>query len=181
MKQFKAGDNDLVIRRFNAETDSITELTGLLHRAYKRLADMGLNFVATYQTDEETKNRITKGECFVITLNDTIIGTVTLYKDKKKSQCEWYRNDGVSYFGQFAVEPELQNLGIGSKLMEFTENYAEGLGLTEIALDTSEKAQHLIDYYDKRGYRFVQHHQWDVVNYRSVVLSKKLSSRGSDS
>ena len=175
MEKFRSGDNEIVIRRFNEETDSIPELTELLHRAYKRLADMGLNFVATYQSDVETKKRITRGECFVVTLNDTIIGTVALYKDKKTSQCEWYRKDGVCYFGQFAVEPEYQNLGIGSKLMQFTEEHAAKSGLTEIALDTSEKAQHLIDYYVKRGYRFVQYQQWDVVNYRSVVLSKKLN------
>lgn len=174
MEEFRSGENTFVIRKFNEETDSIPELTALLHRAYKRLADMGLNFVATYQSDEQTLKRIIKGECFVVTLKDTVIGTVALYKVKKKSQCEWYNRDGVCYFGQFAVEPEYQNLGIGSKLMQFTEDYAANSGYTEIALDTSDKAHHLIDYYNKRGYRFIQHHRWDVVNYRSVVLSKKL-------
>lgn len=174
MERFNVGNKDFQIRRFDEEKDSVTELTGLLHRAYKRLADMGLNFVATYQGDEETKKRISKGECFVTTLNDTVIGTVTLYKDRRKSSCKWYANDGVSYFGQFAVEPEYQNLGIGSRIMEFIEAYAKESGLRELALDTSEKAQHLIDYYDKRGYRFIQHHEWDRVNYRSVVMSKTL-------
>jgi hypothetical protein len=48
------------------------------------------------------------------------------------------------------------------------------LGFSEIALDTSERAHHLIQMYEKRGYRFVEYFQWEVTNYRSVVLSKKL-------
>ncbi|TPW03380.1 MAG: hypothetical protein FD129_3057, partial [bacterium] len=40
-----------ILRPFGAN-DSISELTGLLHRAYARLAAMGLKFVATWQTDD---------------------------------------------------------------------------------------------------------------------------------
>ena len=29
--------------------------------------------------------------------------------------------------------------------------------------------------YTKRGYRFIEYSQWDIVNYRSVILSKRLS------
>ena len=49
-------------------------------------------------------------------------------------------------------------------------------GFKEIALDTCEDAESLISYYEKRGYRFVEHVQWDpkIVNYRSVVMSKSL-------
>lgn len=93
---------------------------------------------------------------------------------KEEDTPEWYLKDFVSYFGKFAVLPEYQNKGIGGKLMDFVENYAASKGKTELALDTSEKALHLIKYYEKRGYRFIQNHQWDVTNYRSVVMSKKL-------
>lgn len=174
MEKFSIDGNVYVIRKFDESADSINDITDLLHRAYKRLADMGLNFVATYQDAEETRTRLIKGEGFVLYSGEKLTGTITLYKERKKSQCQWYREEGVSYFGQFAVEPGLQNNGIGSRLMEFIEDYAAKSGLKEIALDTSEKAQHLIDYYTKRGYRFVQFHQWDRVNYRSVVMSKKL-------
>jgi len=135
---------------------------------------MGLRFMATHQDDEVTKKRLIKGESFVAEHNNKIIGCITLYKSKGKSLCSWYNNEGVSYFGQFAVEPELQQKGIGSKIMDFIEDYAHGKNAAEISLDTSEHAKHLIDYYTKRGYRFIQHHKWEEVNYRSVVMSKKL-------
>ena len=37
--------------------DSIPELTRLLHRAYARLAAMGLRYMATHQSDEVTRER----------------------------------------------------------------------------------------------------------------------------
>ena len=166
------------IVRFN-EKDSIEELTSLLHASYKRLADMGLKFVATYQTAEYTKNFIKNGECFIIKNDEgRIIATVMYYNSafmKEEDTPEWYLKDDVAYFGKFAVHPDFQCKGIGGEMMDYVEDYAKSKGKTELVLDTSEKALHLIEYYKKRGYRFIQYHQWDVTNYRSVIMSKKLS------
>ena len=134
---------------------------------------MGLNFMATHQPDKVTKKRVEKGESFVIEHEGKLIAAVSLYKSHK-SKCEWYNNEGVSYFGQFAVVPDFQNLVIGSVMMEFLESYAKEKRVKELSLDTSDKALHLLEYYKKRGYRFIQYHKWDEVNYRSIVLSKKL-------
>ncbi|MBN8569212.1 MAG: GNAT family N-acetyltransferase [Ignavibacteria bacterium] len=162
------------------ENDPVEELTDLLHASYKRLADMGLKFVATYQTAEYTKNFIKNGECFVIkNEEDKIIATVMYYNSafmKEEDTPEWYLKDEVAYFGKFAVHPDLQCKGIGGKMMDFLEEYAKSKSKTELALDTSEKALHLIEYYEKKGYRFIHHHQWDVTNYRSVIMSKKLTA-----
>ena len=38
-------------------------------------------------------------------------------------------------------------------------------------------ASHLIRFYDRRGYRHIGHAQWAHANYRSVLLSKSLSTR----
>mgnify|MGYP001350260160 CR=1 FL=1 len=168
----------MVIVRFT-EHDSIEELTSLLHLSYKRLADMGLKFVATYQTAEYTKNFIKNGVCFVSKNdNDKIIATVMYYNStfhEEEIDPAWYKNDFVAYFGKFAVHTDYQCQGIGGIMMDFVENYAKSKGKTELALDTSEKAVHLIKYYEKRGYRFIQNHQWSVTNYRSVIMSKTLT------
>jgi hypothetical protein len=42
-------------------------------------------------------------------------------------------------------------------------------------LNTSEHAEGLIAMYIRKGFRFVEHVQWDEVNCRSVVLAKTLS------
>lgn len=45
-------------------------------------------------------------------------------------------------------------------------------GINEIALDTAEPATHLVDWYTRRGYRFVQFVQWRDKTYRSKIMSK---------
>lgn len=161
------------IRPF-AETDSVAELTSLLHRSYKRLADMGLRFVATYQDEGHTKELVEKGECFVAVSEGKIIGTILVYDKDNDEYPEFYKRDDVAVFGKFAVEPMYQNCGVGEKLMEHIEQYAISKGMKELALDTSDEAKHLIDYYKKRGFRFIRYHKWGSTNYRSMIMSKKI-------
>jgi GNAT superfamily N-acetyltransferase len=164
----------LTIRRLRQD-DSITELTELLHRAYKALADMGFRFVASYQDEEETRKRAAKGECWLVLDGERIIGTITYYSPSSCDGNEWYDRDDVAVFGQFAVEPELQKQGIGGMLIGKAEERAREDGAAEIALDTSEGAHHLIAYYGNKGYRHVGYTQWRATNYRSVLMSKRIS------
>jgi predicted N-acetyltransferase YhbS len=163
---------DITIRPFS-KTDSISELTSLLHRAYKRLADMGLYFVATYISEEDMQGFIDRGECFVAVSGEKIIGTILLYPMDKNTP-EIYQRDDLVVFGKFAVEPEYQCKGIGGMLMDFIEKYVKEKGIKELALDTAEQAQHLIDYYSKRGFKQVDYYKWRTTNYRSVVMTKRL-------
>jgi GNAT superfamily N-acetyltransferase len=160
------------IRPF-AETDSVPDLTSLLHRSYKRLADMGLRFVATYISEKDTRYFIDNGECFVAELGGKIIGTILIYP-KGKTIPEFYKRDDVAVFGKFAVDPLYQNKGVGAMLMDYIENHVKSKGIKELALDTAEQAVHLIEYYKKRGFRFVGYQKWPVTNYRSVIMSKTL-------
>jgi ribosomal protein S18 acetylase RimI-like enzyme len=175
-----AAGAEILIRPI-AESDSIIEMTGLLHRSYKVLADMGFRYFASHQTPEQTEDRIRSGECFVGTSNGAIVATVTFYAPPCKSRALWYERPDVGHFGQFAVEPALQRSGIGSRLMDHVETIARERGLAELACDTAEGAAHLVSYYSGRGYRFIDHVQWDVTNYRSVVMSKRLGEAGSGS
>lgn len=102
------------------------------------------------------------------------MGTVTLYSEDTESSCEYYRKKGVFSFGQFAIQPQFQGRGFGSSMMEMLEESAKKRGALELALDTSEYADNLIQMYSKRGYRQVAFTKWDVTNYRSVILSKTL-------
>lgn len=159
-----------------SDADSIPELTALLHRAYSHLAAMGLNFVATNQADMITQERIENGECFLAELNGRVVGTCTFYPIGHNDGNEWYERDDVATLGQFAVEPELQGMGIGSKLLDMVERRALESGAAYIALDTAEPAEHLIQLYVKRGYRFVQYCQWESATYRSVILTKETNA-----
>jgi GNAT superfamily N-acetyltransferase len=157
-----------------AESDSLEELTGLLHRAYKKQADRGLRFLASHQDVSVTKQRIEEGECYVGILKNKIVATITYSRHPHKDACEWDRQPHVATYGQFAVEPELQNTGIGNKLMLLMEDLAKRDRVRELSVNTSEQAEDLISFYKKRGYREVGQVKWPVVNYRSVILSKAL-------
>lgn len=174
MKKFTLNNTKFTIRLFDESRDSVEELTELLHRAYKRLADMGLNFIATFQSVEYTRNYFKKGECYILESNNKLLGTVFYYTSMWDDAPEIFKMSDSVLIGKFAVEPELQNKGLGSKLMDFVEEHANKNNKKRVVLDTSEKALHLIDYYNKRGYKYVHHWQWPDVNYKSVILSKDL-------
>jgi GNAT superfamily N-acetyltransferase len=154
--------------------DPIHDLTLLLNRAYKRLADMGLKYVATWQGDDITLRRIKEAECWLGFLDGALVAAVSLRGPTKGKGSEWYSRPDVATFNQFAVKPELQGQGIGSKLLDHIEKRAEELGAAELALDTAEPAVHLIEFYEKRGYRSIEKVDWDVTNYVSVIMSKTL-------
>jgi GNAT superfamily N-acetyltransferase len=168
---------DIQIRPISPD-DSLEELTDLLHRAYASLANLGMRFFASYQTVDDTRDRIAGGHCLIASRDGRMIGTITWYRTFDHERPLWYRRDDVAFFGQFAVEPELQGLGIGNRLLHLAEEAAAEMGFREMALDTSERAIHLIDYYARHGYRFVEHVQWRSTNYRSVVMSKPIAEDG---
>ncbi|MCB2155328.1 2,3,4,5-tetrahydropyridine-2,6-dicarboxylate N-succinyltransferase [bacterium] len=162
------------------ERDSIDELTNLLHDAYRVLAEMGFRYVATWQGPDITRKRIAKGKCFVATHDDRLIGTVLLSYPPKNQPCDWYRRSDVALFQQFAVAPDMQGTGIGSQLLGFVESRARELGARHLACDTSEGATHLIRYYERRGFRIVDTCDWEATNYKSVILSKPLTTQTGD-
>jgi predicted N-acetyltransferase YhbS len=132
--------------------------------------------MATHQSDAVTRERLDQGECFVALADRTIVGTI-LFKDTTQTRgCPWYDRSEVACLAQFAVAPTLQAKGLGRQLINLVERHAEAAGAREIALDTAEPAKHLVGWYSRLGYRFVEHAQWTHTNYRSVILSKALSS-----
>lgn len=175
MNTFTINNIKYTIRPFIESSDSAEELTELLHRAYKRLADMGLNFIATFQSVEYTRSYFRKGQCFVLTSGEKIEGTIFYQTVMWDDAPEIYKDQDSVLVGKFAVEPSLQKLGLGEKLMDFVECYAAKNGKKRVVLDTSEKALHLIEYYTRRRYKFIENWQWPDVNYRSVIMSKELT------
>lgn len=169
-------DEQLRYVRFDASIhqDLVEPLTRILHAAYAPLAERGMRFLATHQAPSKTLERLLEGESYLAFLAEDLIGTVTLYREKLASTCDYYRRSGVFSFGQFAVDRSLQGRGFGSAMMTFIENRAKDLGAAELALDTSEHAEHLIRLYSKRGYRIVGEAQWELTNYKSVIMSKTL-------
>jgi hypothetical protein len=61
-------------------------------------------------------------------------------------------------------------------MVDVADRRARELGARELALDTADQAAHLIGLYAHWGFRIVDEAQWDGPNYRSVIMSRCLSS-----
>lgn len=173
---YSFNENEHIEFRLISSDDSIEELTQLLHKSYKVLADMGLKYLATAQDNSVTlKRAMSAYKCYIGIYKNKLAATISLYSPKPSDKSSWYNKDFVASLGQFAVAPELQKYGVGSKLMDIVEEEARRINnVRELALDTAETAYHLIEFYKKRSYRYIETVKWDVTNYKSVVLSKSL-------
>jgi GNAT superfamily N-acetyltransferase len=152
----------LAIEQYAAERDSIDEITNLLHQAYRHLAEMGFNYIAATQSSLITAARIDSGITYIARSQSGIVGTITYYPRvaEDKDEPSFFKSIKVCHFGQFAVCPELQGSGIGSRLLDCVEDKAVKDYKKEIACDTAENAIHLVEYYKRRGYRKIGHQQW---------------------
>ncbi len=159
---------------FDKNVHDVVEMTKCIRAAYKQLNEMGLRYWATWQDEKDTLKRATEGHCFLAQKHGEIFGTISYRPPAVAKGCPWYDRGDIATFHQFAVWPDIQKEGIGSALLQFIENHAKEVGATELALDTAEQATHLISIYERRGYRFIEYADWDITNYRSVVMSKKL-------
>jgi len=162
--------------RYFRETDDVDAITSMLHDAYAPLASEGMRFIGSHQDSETTRKRMAQGETIVAEHQGTIVGIITLRPSTTTSPIPFYTLDGRMNFGQFGVRPAYQRRGIGSTLLEFVEQRAAEQGAEILALDTSENAKQLIALYERKGYRFVGDTQVPNVNYRSVILAKKIDS-----
>ncbi len=157
---------DMKISR--AQENDIPELTCLVNAAYKELADMGLNYTATNQKDEKTKERIAKGRCFIVKEDSgKIVGTILLTVEN------YFTNRHTAYISQFGILPEFKKNGLGTRLMQFCEELAREEKFEGVQLDTAIPARHLVNWYLKTGYEIVGKTHWDGKTYDSYVFEKK--------
>jgi predicted N-acetyltransferase YhbS len=173
MQSCPASERHVRYRLLRAD-DDLDAITRLLHEAYAPLAAAGMRYVASHQDVATTRRRMAQGETFVAERDGAVVATITLAEAHATHGSPFYDRPNVASFGQFAVLPALQRQGIGSRLMDIVEARAREKGVAELALDTSEHAEALIAMYTRRGYRFIEYSKWDSVNYRSVILSKRL-------
>lgn len=176
-------------------SDSLEDVTAMLHRAYAGQVAMGLAPLAGRQSVETTRQRCASGECYVAAMPaahadlavlppacdsraaERIVGVILFHEIEDAEGPAWFRRRDVDYFSQFGVEPAIQGHGIGTILLDTVERRAIDCGSIEIGLSMAEPDERLRAFYERRGYRFIEHWQWPYTNYRSVILSKPLARR----
>ncbi|MFI7539522.1 GNAT family N-acetyltransferase [Streptosporangium sp. NPDC049376] len=162
----------ITLRRFT-DGDSVEELTRLLHRAYADHAAAGLVFFASYQTPEDTRRRLGKGECWIALEQGAIVGSVTV-TGTYDTPPGYPAPTAAGSFWQLAVAPSRRGTGLGSRLLTLAETRIADLGSSRVMIDTSSQAADLLAWYGRHGYSSIGTWKWDVTNYDSVVLAKSL-------
>ncbi|MDI5888532.1 GNAT family N-acetyltransferase [Flavobacterium yafengii] len=88
------------------------------------------------ETIQKPKNTILK-----FTENDQIIGCVLLVEKEQQL-----------YLGMLTVSPELQNSGVGKKLLQQAEIHASAMRLPKIVMTVIAVREELIAWYKRKGY-----------------------------
>jgi ribosomal protein S18 acetylase RimI-like enzyme len=63
-----------------------------------------------------------------------------------------HRHQDEMYLGMLTVSPEKQALGIGKRLLQASEEYAQQQGCTGIVMTVISVRDELISWYERRGY-----------------------------
>jgi ribosomal protein S18 acetylase RimI-like enzyme len=132
-----------------ATLEDVSSLNKLINSAYrgessKKGWTTEANLLEGLRTTEQEltetianhKNTILK-----FTRNNAIIGCVLLIEKEQQL-----------YLGMLTVSPELQNSGIGKKLLQHAEIHASTLGLPKIVMTVISVREELISWYKRNGY-----------------------------
>jgi predicted N-acetyltransferase YhbS len=164
--EIQHGDHKYHLR--TAVPGDAPKLRLLLNAAYKELADLGLNYTATYQGETETLEQIENYRVFVLVHDDEIVGTIN-GRDEN-----WFTGLRSFYLGKFAVRPDLKGTGLGNLLMYYAEEIAAAEGYESIQLDTAKPAAHLVERYLRRGYRIIGETHFEGKTYDSWIFEKRV-------
>ncbi|WP_310557172.1 GNAT family N-acetyltransferase [Flavobacterium sp.] len=132
-----------------ANLEDISGLNSLINSAYRgETSKIGwtteANILEGIRTSEKELLEIIQEpntSIFKFVENQKTIGCVLLVKKENKL-----------YLGMLTVSPELQNSGIGKKLLKFAEDYAFELSLSKIVMTVISVREELIAWYKRHGY-----------------------------
>ena len=109
-----------------------------------------------YPNRKAFKNDIFRKELYVLELNNTIIGCVTIstFMDEEYKEVNWLTpNKNNIYIHRLAIHPKHQGKGFAQQLMDFAERLAIDNSYASIRLDTFSKNKRNQKFYELRGYK----------------------------
>ena len=150
-----------------ADDRDIPHIRRLVNEAYQELLQMGLNYTASYQDEDVTRERCRQGRTVVVeNRQDDIVGSVVLH------QKNYFTERHSAYISQLAIANRYKGIGLGTYLMVWCENLAKREGFHSIQLDTAKPAHHLIKWYKNRNYQAIGSSQWEGKSYESWIFEK---------
>jgi N-acetylglutamate synthase-like GNAT family acetyltransferase len=158
------GRNKMHYKIMKAEISDAKEILKLQKLAYQIEAKRYNNYEISpmKQSLEEIIDQFRDHIILKATLDGNIIGTVRAYEDK-----------GTCYIGKLAVDPDMQNQGIGTKLMQEIEKQCNP---KRYELFVGSKSENNIYLYKKLGYNIFKQSKYEVGNIEIYFMEKMKST-----
>ena len=166
--------NNFAIRRFSS-SDSIDEITQMLHHAFAPMAGLGATCQCVDQSNARTRKRMDRGDCLVAVADRRVVGTLTLEAPDACSPIVHYRKPTVASLHQFAVDPAYQRGGVGRAMLKVAVMWARTRQYAELALDTPSIALDVRSFYVHQGFELVQIVKLADRPYESAVMSRPVA------
>lgn len=132
-----------------AEIEDAENITELVNSAYRGDSSKAgwtteADLLDGQRTDPEgIREMIQKDRIELVSEKDELLGCIYIRKE----------ND-AAYFGMLTVKPTLQNKGTGKLLLERLETLTRDWGHTKIRMTVISSRKELIEYYERRGFRW---------------------------
>lgn len=120
-------------------------------------------FAATTPASDQILGRMKEGPLWVISLNDSIVGTVSTIHHGEEL-----------YIRGMAVLPAGRGRGTGQLLLQHIENYARARGYQRLALSTTPFLHQAIRLYERFGFRRSEQGPHDLFGTPLFTMAKNL-------
>jgi RimJ/RimL family protein N-acetyltransferase len=142
-----------------AKISEIPPIWDILQLAIQRRKEEGSDqWQDGYPNPEVVQKDIEKGEGFVLTDGETIVGySAVLINDEPqyaKIEGKWLTNDDFVVFHRVAISETYLGNGCAQKMIGFIENFARNNNIYSVKADTNFDNVGMIKVFEKLGYRF---------------------------
>jgi ribosomal protein S18 acetylase RimI-like enzyme len=134
-----------------ARKEDVPQLENLVNGAYRgETSKKGWTTEADLLDGIRTNKEVLTG---MVSRGDSIVLKCTNTKDQLVGCVYLQKKEEKLYLGMLTVAPDQQAHGIGKKLLQAAEEYAETQDCTAITITVISLRQELIKWYERRGYK----------------------------
>ena len=134
-----------------ARKEDVPQLENLVNGAYRgESSKKGWTTEADLLDGIRTNKEVLTG---MVSRGDSIVLKCTNAKNQLVGCVYLQKKEEKLYLGMLTVAPDQQAHGIGKKLLQATEEYAETQDCTAITITVISLRQELIKWYERRGYK----------------------------
>ena len=145
--------------------DDVDRILEIIEKAKIELRNLGLDqWQKGYPNREVIENDVKNGISYVLEeisenqISKKIVGTIVLSPKKEepysKIEGKWITNDDYIVIHRLAVDSEIKNKGIATKILEFSEKECIKNKILSIKTDTHENNEPMKKFLEKNGFSY---------------------------